>query len=176
MDFDSTIVNSSETILKMYEKKKGVKLNYNLSKLLWNFEPYILKDDFKWAVSQFSQQEFYDNLELIPDCYKILEELSKDYEIIICTKKEPVAVPMNDKWIKDKLPFIKRVVYLSQDDFNKSYVSGDIIINDNADCLIGGNRELRILFGNYGYQVDKNIDGITRCENWYQIYELLKQK
>lgn len=175
IDFDGTIANSGETIIKMYNKefKKNNNVKYKNKRLEWDFAPYIDEQDLKWALFKFTEQKFYDELELIPKYKEVLEVLNEKYELIICTKKHPLAVPMNDEWIKNKLPFIKKVIYLRQDGFDKSFIKGDIIIDDKIECLYG-DRDLKILFGEYKYNRCYDVpDNGVKAKNWSDIYNII---
>lgn len=153
LDMDNTLTNSAETIIKLFYKKVGRYIPIKQNEIMWDFKPYIIGEDaYKWALSMFSNQEFYDNLELYPNCYKTLKKLSEKYELVICTKKEPSAVAMCDKWLREKLPFIDRIVYLSQHDFDKSCIMADYRIDDKWECLNNEYDDVKILFGNFGYQ------------------------
>lgn len=170
VDFDNTIAKSAETIIKLYQKKTGdYYKRYNDKDLQWDFSPYIsTTDDLKWALGMFGRQEFYDALEPFKCVLEVLERLSSKHEIIIVTKKHPDAVSMNAQWIRNNLSFVHRVVYLDQDSFDKSLVVGDVIIDDKINAL-GGDRNLRLLIGDYGYQ-EKEFAEFAKLNNYYYKY------
>ena len=63
-----------------------------------------------------------------------------------------------------------------QDNFDKSIINGDIIIDDVLESH-KGDRKLNLLFGNYGYNNDKqkkewekkNNKQLIRCKNWKDV-------
>lgn len=172
VDMDNTICNSSETIIKLLNGKE-----YDSKLLQWNFEPYINDDMLLRALELFNQKEFYNNLKLLPNCYETLELLSANYNIIICTKKEPKGVQFCDEWLRKHLPFIKSIVYLSQDNFDKTMIHAHFRIDDKVEALKGTGYKL--LFGDYGYQNDEikqtNIK-FKRCYNWLDIKDYFINK
>jgi len=174
LDFDNTIVNSAETIIRLYQKKVFKYEPIHREKIKWDFSPYIPKMHLPWALNMFQEQEFYDNLDFMDNAKEVLERLSKKHELVICTKKHPDGVSMNDQWIRNNLPFIDSVVYLRQDSFDKSLVGGNsIILDDKIECLIEGNRKFRLLFGDYGYQDEYyNNEDIKRHENYHKIIRI----
>lgn len=178
IDFDNCISNSAETVVNLYKKEyKKKDITYNSKEIEWDFTPYILKEHLSWALRRFTSQEFYDNLELMPNCKEVLERLSKEHELIIVTKKHPDGVSMNDQWIRNNLPFIERVVYLRQDSFDKSLIQGDIIIDDKIECMLGDqDRKFGLLFGDYTYNYTRNIKMnylIRRTKDWIDVEKFI---
>ena len=169
IDFDNTIANSSECIVRMMQWKNRYNPNtsfyYNPSEILWDFSPYAkTEEDKKWCLSQFTSQKFYDNLDLIEGCKEVLEELHKDYEIIICSKKCKEAMEMCMTWIQNNLEkglHYDSVIFVSG--FNdKSYIKADIIIDDRLESLDCENKDIAIHFGNYGYN---QLENLTEKDN-----------
>lgn len=166
VDFDGTIASSQKTAYELYQKDTGDYSKEYTNNHGWNFEGLIPKRYCEQAINYFSEQRFFDALELNREAAITLRDLSEFFEIIIVTRHDPDGVSMKAQWIKNKLPFIKRVVYLDQEDMNKGHIIGDIIIDDNVDCLESSLAPFKICFGNYGYNED--YDGI-KANNWTDV-------
>lgn len=161
----------------MYKIYINKDVEWNIEELQWDFSPIVPKEYLKWCIARFEDKEFYDLLEPMDGAFQVLEELSKQHEIVIVTKKSPKAAIYNDAWIKKFYPFINRVIYLDQWDFDKSIIQGEVIIDDKWECLKGGNRSLRILFGDYGWNKDKPNDYghmTIRKSSWSDIGKFLE--
>lgn len=189
IDFDGTIADSSKRIYELFNKnhkKKG--LPFEREKLKWNFEPYItnLKDKME-CLSYFGEYEMYKSLEWVDEYAKdALAELSKHYNIIICSKREPGAYDLLLSWLEDNMPCPYETCFIST--FNKGMVGrrGSIVIDDKPQCLLGNkDRHKKILFGNYGYQQDEILDmdfgqteelneNLVRCNTWKDVLKELK--
>ena len=116
IDFDGTIADSSKRIYELFNKnhkKKG--LPFEREKLKWNFEPYItnLKDKME-CLSYFGEYEMYKSLEWVDEYAKdALAELSKRYNIIICSKREPGAYDLLLSWLEDNMPCPYETCFIS---------------------------------------------------------------
>lgn len=170
IDFDSTIINTSKTLLNAYNKETGSNLDFNPYHK-WDFEGLFPKSYHKRAFELFVDETFYDYVEEMPGAIDRISELSKNNEIIIATKHHPLRIPNTQKWIDSKFDNVK-VEYL--DSFDKSCLSGDIFIDDRIDCLesVKGNFEYIICFGDYNW--NKEWDG-WRYNSWNIIYHTINR-
>lgn len=178
VDFDNTIAKSSERVFEIYQEESndcsGKSYNCNHG---WDFEGLIPSSYTSRAVSLFDKEIFFDKLKPMDYAIEVLEKLSYNNDIIIVTKANAESVYHKSKWIKKNLPFIKNVVYLEQNDFNKGMINGDIIIDDKIECLLSGNWGHRIIFGNYGWNATTQEVPqcyFSRCNNWLDIEALIK--
>lgn len=175
VDMDNTICDSVKAIVDCIneEYKKNFKVNYRCT---WDFDGCLPKWYLPRALELFNEQIFYDNLEPIKDSVEVLERLSRKHEIVIVTKHGSDGVTYKAKWIRNNFPFINRVIYLDQSGFDKSIINGDIIIDDRVDCLLGGNRDFRLLFGNYGWNQEVpqfHDEAISRANTWLDIEDFI---
>lgn len=179
VDFDSTIANTVKTIFEIYQKETNDYSGEYHTKHMWDFGGLLPKEYVSRAIELFGEQILYDNLEFIDGAKETLLKLSKDFDLTICTVHDAKSIHMKDKWIKDNLPFIDNVVYLTNNTFNKSIIKGDIIIDDRISCL-AGDRELKICFGDYGYNTfndiaKSGIDGfIQKAFDWSDVYNIIE--
>lgn len=186
IDADNTLVNSSETIIDIFRRSNKNIPKFDSKILNWDFSPYLNTPQMqKLAVTKFETQDFYDNLSLFPNALVVLERLKENFEIIICTKPMRNSIEMKEQFIKNYIPH-DRIVFLMQDDFDKSFIGkkDSIIIDDKIECLMGGDRTLRILYGEYGYQDEeleregikghKDLSEVVQIANWLDLEKLLE--
>lgn len=185
-DFDNTIGNSIKAIYTIYKKEtkdSAIPLHYNCG---WNFEGLLPTTYVPRAIQLFHEQIFYDELEAFDNCIEVLERLSHKHEVVICTVHNPISVYMKDVWIKNNLPFIKRVVYLRQDGYDKSIVKADVRVDDRVDCLLANDNSFKLLYGSYGYNQYESLSDelkkklhskengtILRVNNWLEVEKFI---
>lgn len=189
IDMDGVLIQSSKACMELYQKDKGIKIDWNVEDLQWNFQPYIPEEDVKQVLSYFSDQRMYDIAEPTVGSIESLRRLSKEFEIVIVTKSHRHALNYKSNWLYNNFyGIVDRIVYLNQDDFDKSFIEGFCIIDDKIQPLCEGDRHFRMLFGNYYYNQIENLtieelkmlyDGmekdnyIYRYNNWRDIENYL---
>lgn len=183
VDFDSTTANSTETIFNIWKEESGSKAQYH-NDYLWNFKGLLPEDYLEQALALFGNQKLYDRLQLMPNAYDVLKKLSEVYQLAICSVHDINTVHLKDAYIQEHLPFIKERIYLPYNEKpSKEKIKGHIIIDDNINNL-RGNREKKILFGNYAYNQIQNVGKdekkillydhkIERADNWKVVESIL---
>lgn len=171
VDFDQTIVPSSEAIFDVYKEETGSKDNYT-SDHSWNFEGLLPKDYVPRAIELFDEPIFYEKLKPFPMAVEVLKKLSENHEIVIVSKHSDKGRCYKTKWIESNLPFA--TVHYTET-FDKSEVSGDIAIDDKIECLNSLKPVVKecICFGDYRW--NKEWDGV-RCTNWIDIMKYIESK
>ena len=134
-------------ILKYKNKNNQIDRPYS-SNHDWNYSGLIKKDKLGDILKYFSDVRLYDDVVEMPNAIKVIQDLSKDNEVIIATKHHKDRIPITDKWINKVFKNIK-IKYL--DSFDKSSFSGDIFIDDRVDCLesVKENFKQLICFGDF---------------------------
>ena len=179
VDIDNTCIDSNLEIIRQYrEYTNDYKIPYVEKDIGWDFSPVIDSNiwDGNKITKTFSSKEFYNNVKLKNDCKYVLNKLiSLGHEVIIVTKPSKNGLDLRINFINKNIPNTS-VIFLMQDNFDKSIINGDIIIDD----VLGshkGDRKLNLLFGNYGYNNDKqkkewekkNNKQLIRCKNWKEV-------
>ena len=179
VDIDNTCIDSNLEIIRQYrEYTNDYKIPYVEKDIGWDFSPVI--DSNTWdgnkITKTFSSKEFYNNVKLKNDCNYVLNKLiSLGHEVIIVTKPSKNGLDLRIDFINKNIPNTS-VIFLMQDNFDKSIINGDIIIDDVLESH-KGDRKLNLLFGNYGYNNDKqkkewekkNNKQLIRCKNWKEV-------
>lgn len=186
VDVDSTLTNSVETIFDIYKEQinPGDKDKECHNDYLWNLKGLIPEEYSKSAIELFDKQIFFDRLQLLPNALSVMKRLSRRYNIKICSVHNLETAHMKEDFLRKNLPFIDDIIFLPHtSNFDKSSVKGDIIIDDKVKCL-KGDRDTKILFGNYKYnkleymtQEERKIymfdSSIIRAENWKVVESIL---
>lgn len=186
IDVDSTLANSTETIFEIYKEERGIKDKIYHRNYLWNFKGLIDENYVERALELFGEEKFFDRLQLYPNAYRVMEKLSKKYHVKICSVHRKETIHRKIAWLRKQLPFIPEediIIIPYENGFDKSKVEGDIIVDDKFSC-IKGDRELKILFGDYAYNKYENLtkeekieytisNNILRAENWLVIESML---
>lgn len=179
VDIDNTCIDSNLEIIRQYrEYTNDYKIPYVEKDIGWDFSPIIDSNiwDGNKITKTFSSKEFYDNVKLKNDCNYVLNKLiSLGHEVIIVTKPSKNGLDLRIDFINKNIPNTS-VIFLMQDNFDKSIINGDIIIDDVLESH-KGDRKLNLLFGNYGYNNDKqkkewekkNNKQLIRCKNWKEV-------
>jgi 5'(3')-deoxyribonucleotidase len=189
IDFDGTIADSGKRIYNLYNERHCLNgVPFKREDLKWNFKPYITDKDARIeCLSYFSDPKMYELLEWIDEYTKdAIAELSKNYNIIICSRREKGSYEPLLEWLEQNMPCEYQICFLSS--FDKGVVGrrGSIIIDDKPSCLLGNkDRFKKILFGNYGYQQDEILEmdfmsvkelneNLVKCNTWKDILRELK--
>lgn len=186
IDVDSTLANSTETIFEIYKEERGIEDKIYHRNYLWNFKGLIDENYVERALELFGEEKFFDRLQLYPNAYRVMEKLSKKYHVKICSVHRKETIHRKIAWLRKQLPFIPEediIIIPYENGFDKSKVEGDIIVDDKFSC-IKGDRELKILFGDYAYNKYENLtkeekieytisNNILRAENWLVIESML---
>ena len=179
VDIDNTCIDSNLEIIRQYrEYTNDYKIPYIEKDIGWDFSPVIDSNiwDGNKITKTFSSKEFYNNVKLKNDCNYVLNKLiNLGHEVIIVTKPSQNGLDLRIDFINKNIPNTS-VIFLMQDNFDKSIINGDIIIDDVLESH-KGDRKLNLLFGNYGYNNDKqkkewekkNNKQLIRCKNWKEV-------
>ncbi|NFF75958.1 hypothetical protein FCV38_02895 [Clostridium sporogenes] len=179
LDFDGVIVNSIKSYCKTYNNKyknhpKFKQADYTKLQR-WDCQDECPLE--KQAEVIFSSKDFFNNLEFMPNAKEIIEKLSKEYDIIICSIGTPENISHKALWIKENLPCIKDTILISNQGcfMDKSMVNMKqcIFIDDNANNLNSSNADIKICFGKE-YPYNKNWNGL-KVQDWGELYKLIHQ-
>jgi 5'(3')-deoxyribonucleotidase len=118
-------------------------------------------------------EDFFADLDVMPDAPRVLAELQRHYEIFIASAAMEVPSSFNAKyaWLERYFPFIPHTHIVFCGD--KSILRADYLIDDNP-------RQLAAFTGTgilYDAPHNVAIEGYTRVRNWLEIENLfLKDK
>lgn len=175
-DLDLTIIDSFNTIFNIYNKIHHTNIHYNLNDICWDFKPFAkTKEEVDYLLSLFDDESFYDkdNLIVFENAINILNKLSQNYSIAICSKHKDGCKrkKYTTKWLKSILP---KVDILLVDDFEKGkYIkSCSIFVDDRLDCLesMKSKSQMVVCYGLYDWNKEWKF---KRVLNWIDLENLI---
>lgn len=162
---------------------KFLKTNYQKKDLkTYYIQDLIPKEKYPEWTEFFNTKNVYDYVEFLPDCYEVMEKLSKKYELYITTayifrdNEEYSAKNLKNKfeWLYENIPFISPNNYIFTT--NKEIINCEIKIDDKLSNL-SGNAETKLLFTAYHnkYIKEKELKekGVIRANGWKDIEKIL---
>ena len=182
VDIDDTTIMSMSTIYDIYKEETNttgeMPQNY-----LYSFEGVLPKNYVNRALELFESKEFFDRVQIMPNCKETLYKYKDKFDIKFCSIHNHRTAYRKIDYINKHFPFIKDVIILKNNGtFDKSIVKGDIIIDDKLSC-VKGNRECKILFGDYFYNYPinlnyKEIELLSTCvqaKDWLEVDKILER-
>lgn len=152
---------------------------------LEDVKTYYLQDLIEQDVEKFweeiQDENFYENSELIEDCYEVIKELNDHYDIYIVTAyiwRHHIDISgknLNNKYnfLREKLPFIDSKKYIFTT--NKNILKFDIKIDDRPSNLEGASRKILFTAWHNKNLLDEELakDNIIRANTWNDIKSIL---
>lgn len=176
IDLDSTILDTSSTIISLHNKlypSKYIEFNAQHD---WCFKPMInTKEDLSDLFKLFDHEDFYKDVIVFPNAIEIINELADNNRIVICSKHSPSRIPITTKWINKVMPKVEIAFVDNFEDKGKLFDKVDYVIDDRIDTLDSFSRETTcLLFGCYDW--NKDYDDYHRCMNWNDIKEYIETR
>lgn len=178
VDFDGTIVNTDKAVVDMYRKDTGdYSTNYKENDA-WNYNKVCPLWSRQDQVDVFKRKELFEVLDAFEDAISTLKKLHEEgHEIIIATVHHFSGIPYKAEWIRSNLPFVDKIVFIdlfngegTEFKMDKSFIYGDVIIEDNLDNLNTSPCKHKLCYGSYGYNKEWTGD---RFLNWKSIYNYI---
>ena len=179
IDFDNTIVNSPEVIVKMLNEKFGE--NKDWKKL----RRYDFKDLFPrcsyWEIEKcFESDKMFEEIELFPEVYETLNSFKDKFDrMSVVTIGTDINLEKKRRFVKDRFSFDIELIGIKNDGrSNKGSVDmrNGVFIDDHIDCLHSSNAKVKILIKtseNSEWSKIEPNDDIYVVSNWYEIYSIL---
>lgn len=163
LDFDNTIVNTTRAMIRSmnpYIKDVDKKVDENKVAYYWSFEDLFPKTHLRYVDILFNSQHLFDNLELFPNVFNVLEDLhKKGVHIYICTIGSYKNIKLKLDWLHENLPFVD-VIPIAQNNIvmDKAIINmeNSVFIDDNTDCLNSSNADIKIVYRHDGYMTQRN--------------------
>ena len=168
-DLDSTIVNSSLTIVNLYNKlNPNNQLSYTPNHS-WGFEPIIkTKEELSNLFKLFDHEDFYKDVIVFPNAIEIINELAENNSVYIVSKHMETRIPITTKWINKVMPKVEIRFVDNFEDKGKLFDKVDYVVDDRIDTLDSFSEDATcILYGLYDWNKDCNY--YYRCMNWNEV-------
>ena len=179
IDFDNTIVNSSEVIVKMLNEKFGE--NKDWKKL----RRYDFSDLFPscshWEIEKcFESDKMFEKVELLPEVYETLHSFKDKFDkVSVVTIGTDINLEKKRMFVNDRFPFDIELIGIKSDGRNNKDsvdMRDGVFIDDHIDCLHSSNAKVKILIKTSEKaewsKIEPN-DDIYVVSNWYEIYSIL---
>ncbi len=130
IDMDEVIADFLPKHLSIFNKKcdENVSPSDLLGKKLRDIRPNLVHE----ILEIIREPGFFRDLKPIPDSQKVIEELSRSYEIFITTAamEFPTSFTAKYEWLKEYFGFIDEMNFVFCGD--KSIINADFLIDDNV--------------------------------------------
>ena len=169
IDLDSTIVNSSLTIINLYNKlNPNNQLTYTPNHS-WGFVPIVnTKEELSNLFKLFDHEDFYKEVIVFPNAIEIINKLSENNRVIICSKHMESRKPLSREWINEVMPKVEIAFVDNFEDKGKLFDKVDYVIDDKYESFENfGEDTTCILFGFYDW--NKDCNDYYRCMNWNKV-------
>lgn len=194
IDIDNTIAPTFKTIVNFMTKKHGLKKDINKSKKPTGYDLFHSNfDDFYFEWKEFVNSKDHDFMKPIKGSIKIIEKLSKKYQLYILTAREEnqkiKTILWIDKHYKNKFEEYLFLKYKNNKDadFTKGDLCKqfdlDIMIEDDVhyakDILEKSKKTIILLFNKkntYNWSKTKiKSKKIIKVTNWKSIEKEIKK-
>ena len=169
IDLDSTILDTSSTIVNLYNKlNPNNQLTYTPNHS-WGFRPIINTDkELSNLFKLFDHEDFYKDVKVFPNAIEIINELAENNRVYIVSKHMESRKRLSREWINKVMPKVEIRFVDNFEDKGKLFDNCDYCIDDRIDTLDSFSEETTcILFGFYDW--NKDCDDYHRCMNWNDI-------
>lgn len=175
IDFDSTIINTAQTIVNLYnyDNRTDYKITGSYG---WDFEGILPKDEGKKALKYFEDPRFYSDkfLAIEQGAIETIKSLIRTgHRVTIVSLQSPRRRPNTVLWLEKHLPEVQ-VCFTNT--FDKSIINGDIFIDDKPEALqsVSATNELLLCYGNYKWNdVDFISKNCLKVTSWDMIETLI---
>lgn len=186
LDFDDTLVKSSEAIIKILNKKFGLNKTVADSKD-WNFRSINRNLTEQDINNLFATEEFFNTVQWNENALNFLQRFKEEYNYIICSKGTKQNLELKEKFLeielKEKfqidyefigLKFINQKSSLNKGDINFSQCL--FCIDDNTEAIESINTPIKFLIKNYTNtnwnQTPKNMEGVYVVNTFKEIIQV----
>jgi len=183
LDCDDTIINSSETVIKILNKRYNK--NCTIDDLKdWNYRsivPTISKSDVE---AIYSSEEFWNQVSLVPEFVEVFEEFYDDFEWVIISKGGIENIKRKKDFLRKNLK--KNVKFGAAYHYSDSHkeektkfdMKNAIQIDDVFAELKKTNAAVKVLLKNdrnlYWNKAIVEVEGLYQLNNWNDIKDMLR--
>ena len=180
IDWDSTVINTSKTLINLHNKLSKNKIKY-IEEHDWKFRPMINSDEeLKELFTLFDNKHFYDSDVVVPikDAIKTIKKLSEHFKIVICSKHMRSRRKLTKKYIKETFKGYDVSVKFVNSFNEKSNLFKHkrvlAVVDDKIECLGGfGEKTLRVLFGDYQWNKEYDKNSMCKINSWVTVNEAI---
>lgn len=179
IDFDDTITQSVENVVRIVNKRYNLNVDYK-DVCDWNWQDVYPTIPSSQISSVFGEKEFFNTLQFKGKALEVLFKYSMRNNIIIVSKIiNRTAMVNKDEWIRKHLigsgvDVEFRAIKITQ---SKGLIdmAGGIMVDDNAKYLQETNAKYKILFRNdTKFSKQQKWNGIE-VDNWADLDKIMRK-
>lgn len=168
-DLDNTILNTSKSIIQLWNKLNPNNQYIYTNNIDWKFRPIINSDEeLSELFELFDNKDFYgDTLVVYPDAIEVINRLSEDNKVYIVSKHMELRKPLTTAWVNKVMPKVEIVFVDNFEDKGKLFENCYAVVDDRVDSLYSfRNNVIKICFGNFKW--NQYWNGM-RCMSWKDV-------
>ena len=166
IDYDSTLFNTIDVWIDLYNKKYDDKLTINDFKF-WDIHKSLPKEKSNKFYSILDNNELWENIKPLNNAVEVVKDLNEEYEVYIITATHHNHIKIKSEILLKYFPFIEYKQIISC--YYKQLINVDIMIDDNLENLIGGKYRKILIDYPWNRDIDDYDRGIERFKNWKEI-------
>ena len=176
IDVDSTVCNTTESVIAQHYADTGEKLTLDDIKSYY-IENYVgddYKDDFHLI---FYKKEMWKRVKVIPHCVEVIKRLhDRGEEIYFVTSTEPQNITKKARFLQRTFPFldIRKCLITTH---CKQMIGVDILIDDYIDNVINANYVSILLdypWNSTAIFDESEYDNIYRVFDWLEVEPMIE--
>lgn len=186
VDVDDVIADSTESLRLLVNRRTGKELTKDHYKIVgdyWGYYERVWRDhSLEVDFESLNEEMVYDqsHVPILAGAALALGELSKKYDLVIVTSRDPAWEKATCVWLEKNCPGIFKQVLFTRRKHADAKTKGDLCLELNASWLIDDNPEHcesarekgvgAILFGEYGWHHSAPAD-LSLCRDWPAVLE-----
>jgi 5'(3')-deoxyribonucleotidase len=167
VDMDEVIADALGEHILRYNREFNEKLTVAELHGRWLWD-YVPPERLSTLERYMRSEDFFSNLQVMPNAQRVLQRLQERYEVYIATAamEVPTSFTAKFEWLKEHFPFIRpsHIVFCG----DKGILRGDYLIDDNP-------RQLRRFRGEgilFSAPANALVSGFRRVNNWQEIEQM----
>ena len=168
-DLDSTLIDTSATIVNLYNKLNPNNQLTFTSEHDWQFRPIVnTKEVLSELFKLFDHEDFYKNVVVFPNAIEIINELAENNRVYIVSKHCESRKRLTKEWINKVMPKVEIVFVDNFEDKGKLFNNCDYCIDDKWESFENFSEDTTCILFNE-YQWNKDCIDYYRCMNWNEV-------
>jgi 5'(3')-deoxyribonucleotidase len=187
VDVDDVLSMTAPAFIRYSNQKWGTRLRVEDYQEDWPTLWGVERSELAGRVQTMIDDELHTSYEHYLESKEVLEQLRKDYKLVITTSRSKEFHPMTERWIEKNLPGIFEEIHYTgffdnlRPDGHKAtkaelclQIGADYLIDDQPKhCFAAAEAGITsLLFGDYPWvEVGEIPPGVIRVHDWNQVGE-----
>jgi len=194
IDLDDVLADSTESLRLLVNERAGSELtkkHYKVNGEYWGYyervwQTHGLEDKVSFEQLNSEMVDDQSHVPLLPGASFAVGELSKRFDLVVVTSRNPDWESATNKWLKSQFGNIFTGVHFADSrKASERKTKGELcrevgakwLIDDHpAHCLSAAKEGVQgMLFGEYGWH-DGVPEGVISCKDWPEVAEYFNGK